>query len=341
MQKVINFPKQKEKIRLLSLFSGIGAFEKAFDRLGLEYELVNYCEIDKYASKAYSLIHGTKESLNLGDITKADETKISDIDLITYGFPCQDISIAGNQKGIIEGETRSGLLYDALRILKYKRPKYAIAENVKNLVSKKFRSDFEKLQEELDSYGYNNYWAVINAKDFGIPQNRERVFVVSIRKDVDDGSFKFPEGFKNGIKPLDTMENEAEEKYYLSERSIESLEKHNEKHQEKGNGFIWKVRDLHSHASTIRANGALAATDDTVAVPARLGDILEYEIDEKYYIGPEIEDRLVKELDESNDSDEDSNKGVVLACITPDRVVKRQNGRRFKRDGEPMFTVTS
>ena len=133
-------------MKLLSLFSGIGAFEKALDRLNIEYELVNYCEIDKYASKAYAMMHDCDESLNLGDITKIDTTALpNDIDLITYGFPCQDISLAGKQKGFEEdGErTRSGLFFEALRIIEDTKPRIAIAENVKNLVSKKFSKEFD------------------------------------------------------------------------------------------------------------------------------------------------------------------------------------------------------
>ena len=151
-------------IRHFSLFSGIESFKKALTNLGIENELVGYSEIDKWASTALTAIHGVSENLNFGDITKIDETKVPDCDLISYGFPCQDISIAGLGKGIIEGETRSGLLYDALRIIKYKKPTYAIAENVKNLVGKKFKEDFDNLLNELDSYGYNNYWKVVDGR---------------------------------------------------------------------------------------------------------------------------------------------------------------------------------
>ena len=210
-----------EKLKHFSLFSGIESFKKALTNLGIDNELVGYSEFDKYVSVALSAIHGASEELNYGDITKIDETKVPDCDLITYGFPCQDISIAGHQKGIVEGETRSGLLYDALRIIKYKKPKYAIAENVKNLVGKKFKEDFEGLLLELESYGYNNYWKVLNSKDYGIPQNRERVFVVSIRKDVDDGKFEFPKPYDSGLRLKDLLEVEVEDKYYIdNERTI-------------------------------------------------------------------------------------------------------------------------
>lgn len=212
-----------EKLKVLSLFSGIGAFEKALEREKIPHEVVAYCEIDKYASKSYSTIHNIPESLNLGDISKVDTSDISECDLVTYGFPCQDISIAGLQKGIKAGETRSGLLYEALRIIEAKKPKYAIAENVKNLVGKRFKDDFEQLLALLDDMGYNSYWQVLNAKDYGIPQNRNRVFVISIRKDIDNNTFTFPEKFPLNLRLRDMLENEVEEKFYLSQKMIDCV----------------------------------------------------------------------------------------------------------------------
>lgn len=211
------------KIKLLSLFSGIGAFETALDRMNIEYELVNFCEIDKYAAKSYCAVHGTDESKNLGDITKVDTSLLpNDIDLITYGFPCQDISISGLQKGFeYNGErTRSGLFFEALRIIEDTKPRVAIAENVRNLVSKKFANEFQIVLDSLEQAGYNNYWKILNSKDYGIPQNRERVFIVSIRKDLDDGNFKFGEPFPLEFRLKDMLEEEVDEKYYLSEKAI-------------------------------------------------------------------------------------------------------------------------
>lgn len=167
-------------IRYLSLFSGIGAFEKALDNLGIPYELLAYCEVDKYASKAYSLLHHVPESMNLGDITKVDEKALpTDIDLLTYGFPCQDISIAGNKRGFVNEDgtkTRSGLFFDTLRIIEHCKPKVAIAENVKNLTSKSMSSIFSIVLESLDNAGYNCYWQVLNSADYGVPQGREREY---------------------------------------------------------------------------------------------------------------------------------------------------------------------
>ena len=209
-------------MKLLSLFSGIGAFEKALDNLDIEYDLVNYCEIDSYASKAYSLIHGVPESKNLGDITKVETSKLKDIDMVTYGFPCQDISIQGMQKGFEDGEerTRSGLFFEALRIIEDTKPKYAIAENVKNLVSKRFEKEFEIVLSSLEEAGYNNYWTILNSKDFGIPQNRERVFIISIRKDIDDGKFEFPQPELLFLNVRDLMEDSAPKNCYLKDEDV-------------------------------------------------------------------------------------------------------------------------
>lgn len=256
-------------IQFLSLFSGIGAPEKALDRLGVEYNLVNYCEIDKYASKSYSAIHNVPESKNLGDITKVDTSKLPHIDMVCYGFPCQDISLAGLQKGLFNedgSKTRSGLFFEALRIIEDTKPAVAIAENVKNLTSKKFAEQFEIVLNSLDLAGYNNYWQVLNAKDYGIPQNRERVFIVSIRKDLDPGNFKFPEPFELELRLKDLLDSEVDEKYYLSEQCINGFIKHRERHEAKGTGFKWEIRDLNGVASCLRANSALAPTDNTVAV---------------------------------------------------------------------------
>ena len=210
-------------IKVLSLFSGIGAFERACCRIGLDWELVNYCEIDRWASLSYSMVNQCDESLNLRDVRTVTAETVRDrqVDLITYGFPCQDISIAGKQQGFVNdsGEsTRSGLFFEALRIIKELRPRYAIAENVKALTSTKFKNEFATVLSSLEEAGYNNYWRVLNAKDYGIPQNRERVFIVSIRKDADEGDFQFPDKEPLMLRLRDMLEpaESVDEKYYLS-----------------------------------------------------------------------------------------------------------------------------
>ena len=216
-------------MKVLSLFSGIGAFEKALDVLKIPYELVGFSEIDKYAVKSYCAIHNVPETMNLGDITKIDEKALpKDIDLITYGFPCQDISLAGKQKGLFNEDgtkTRSGLFFEAFRIIEETQPKVAIAENVKNLAGKKFNAQFQVVLASLEAAGYNNYWQVLNSKDYGIPQNRERVFIVSVRKDVDNVTFKFPKAVPLELRLKDMIEDKVDKKFYLSNAQIDNLKK--------------------------------------------------------------------------------------------------------------------
>lgn len=207
----------KEKLTVNELFSGIGAQRKAFERLGIPHEVVGISEIDKYAIQSYEAIFG--KTKNYGDISTAP--RLDYADLWTYSFPCQDISVAGNQKGISEG-TRSGLLYQVQRLLEVAKnegtlPKYLLLENVKNLVGKKFKSQFDNWLFYLDQLGYDTYWQVLNAKNFGIPQNRERVFAISIRKDLGQ-TFEFPKAEPLTKKLIDILEDEVDEKYYLSKQ---------------------------------------------------------------------------------------------------------------------------
>lgn len=177
-------------MRVVSLFSGIGAYERALENVGIDVELVNYCEILADKSRAYSILHKVDESKNLRDVTTIDTSKIEDFDLLVYSPPCQSFSISGKMKGL--NDLRGTLFYNALEVIKEKKPKYCVMENVDNLAIK-FEKDFEAMREALEILGYNNYWKIINARDF-IPQARKRVYLISIRKDVDDGTFEFPDG---------------------------------------------------------------------------------------------------------------------------------------------------
>lgn len=228
-------------INYLSLFSGIGAFESAMRNLDIPFEITNYCEIGEPQSKAYSLIHGIDEKKNLHDITAVDETKLGEVDFITYGFPCQDIAQCGLQKGFIDEEgnkTRSGLFFDAARIIKATRPKVAIAENVKPLVQPKFKAEFKTVLESLEDAGYNNYWSVLKASDYNVPQSRERVFIVSIRKDLDTGVFEFPQKLELKKCMMDYLEEDVDEKYFLSDKMFAYVLDLDEKQQ----GTKWEGR---------------------------------------------------------------------------------------------------
>lgn len=210
-------------LKVITLFTGIGAQEAALKRLGLDFEIVGISEIDKYAIQSYEAINGSVR--NYGDITQIE--RLDYADLWTYSFPCQDLSFAGKQRGISE-ETRSGLLLHVERLLTESvlygtQPKYLLLENVKGLVSKKFMPDFQRWLDKLEQLGYNNYWQILNAKDYGIPQNRERVFVVSIRKDVDTKGYKFPSPVPLEKRLKDMLEPCVDEKYYLSADKVEKL----------------------------------------------------------------------------------------------------------------------
>lgn len=255
-------------IKVNELFAGIGAFRKALQRLNIPHEIVGISEIDKYAIKSYEAIYGATR--NYGDISKV--AKLDYADLWTYGFPCQDISVAGHQAGIVKGETRSGLLYEVERLLKVaaeydELPKYLILENVKNLVGKKFIKQFEEWIHLLDELGYNTYWQVINAKDCGIPQNRERVFAVSIRKDIDLGfSFSRPKTLQCSM--FDFLEKEVEEKYYLSDAYIAYAEELTERMSSNGSGIKFEPRERERErriiAKTITTKAGQRVTDNFI-----------------------------------------------------------------------------
>ena len=200
------------KLKVFEAFSGYGSQSIALRNIGIPYEVVAISEIDKYAIKAYESIHGSV--LNLGDISKIKVEDIPKHDLFTYSFPCQDISVAGNTKGIIRGQTRSGLLYECERIIEGCKPKYLLLENVKNLVGKKFKQQFDEWLKYLEGLGYTNYWKVLNAKDYGIPQNRERVFVISILGE--HNPYEFPSKIPLDKCIADILEAEVDEKYYIN-----------------------------------------------------------------------------------------------------------------------------
>ena len=209
-----------EELKVLELFGGIGAIRKAFERQNIPHKVVDYVEIDEFAVKSYNAMYGTE--FEPQDISKWD--KDIDIDFIMHGSPCQDFSIAGLQKGGDEGSgTRSSLMYETIRLVKKLNPKYVVWENVKNLVSDKHEHNFNKYLRIMEELGFNNYYKVLNAKNYGIPQNRERVFTVSVRKDIDEGTFYFPKEQKLMLRLKDLLEESVDEKYYLSDDKIESI----------------------------------------------------------------------------------------------------------------------
>lgn len=260
-----------EKIRVFEAFAGYGSQSIALRNLGIPHEVVAISEIDKYAIQAYEAIHGKVN--NLGDISKIKVEDIPQHDLFTYSFPCQDISVAGSTKGIVRGQTRSGLLYECEKIIEHCKPKYLLMENVKNLVGKKFKPQFDEWLKYLEDLGYTNYWKVLNAKNYGVPQNRERVFVVSILGEHEP--YEFPKPIPLDKCVVDILETQVDEKYYLSEDVLKKFKPSNNLTQEADAtvtekildvGFIKKSEDGKKHQSNTVIHGnylmrALTACD--------------------------------------------------------------------------------
>ena len=207
-------------LRVFEAFAGYGSQRMALRNLGIEHEVVAISEIDKFAIASYEAIHG--ETNNLGDISKIDVQEIPDHDLFTYSFPCTNLSVAGKQAGFEKGSgTDSSLLWECQRVIDNKKPKYLLMENVKNLIGKKFMPGFQEWIMYLESLGYSNYYEVLNAKDFGIPQNRERVFMVSILGEHEP--YVFPKPIKLEKRLKDVLEDEVDERYYLDDERAQQL----------------------------------------------------------------------------------------------------------------------
>ena len=206
-------------IRVFEAFAGYGSQCLALKRIGIPYTLVGYSEIDPSAIIAHDALHpGAK---NYGDITKIDWQQVPSFDLLTYSFPCTDISAAGQQKGLSKGSgTRSSLLWECERAIRIKRPSYLLMENVKALVSKKFIKDFHEWLAILDNLGYVSFSKVINASECGVPQNRERIFVVSIIKNRCETAYHFPSPIPLEKSLADVLDENVPDKYFLSEEML-------------------------------------------------------------------------------------------------------------------------
>lgn len=215
---------------MFEAFAGYGSQAMAARRLQrdfpseVEFETVGISEIDPDAIKAYRAVHGNAAP-NFGDISKIDWGGVPDFDLFTYSFPCQDISNAGSQRGFSEGSgTRSSLLWECERAIAAKKPRYLLMENVKALVQSKFKPDLARWIDLLSGYGYASFWQALNAKDYGVPQNRERVFMVSILRTDDDPhpAYSFPAPFTLAARVEDCMvpAEEVGESYYVSQERV-------------------------------------------------------------------------------------------------------------------------
>ncbi len=255
-------------LKVIELFAGVGAQAEALKRANIKHKVIAISEIDKYAIQTYRKLHGWVT--NLGDIKKIE--KLPQADLWTYSFPCTDISISGQMKGFDkDSNTGSSLLWEVQRLLEKGKdnrtlPRFLLMENVKNIVSKRFLPLFQTWVDYLSSLGYKSFYKVLNAKDYNVPQNRERCFMISVLNF--DGEFNFPETTELKVTLQDLLEKEVEERYFLSDRFIKYA-----CDMENRNGFIrgkrFRPHDGESKvAYTITTNPGGRATDNFVMLPA-------------------------------------------------------------------------
>ena len=245
--------------RSIDLFAGIGGIRKGFDNaFGEKIKTVFVSEWDKYAQKTYKLNYNDEFDI-AGDITQIDEKEIPEFDICLAGFPCQAFSLAGKRMGFdddYKGLCRGTLFLDVVRICEYHKPKVIFCENVKGLIMHDKGRTFKIIKKSFEQIGYTVYDQVLNSKDFGVPQNRERVYIVAFRNDIDSSDFKFPKPTNSNTCIRDIMEeHEVSVKYYLSTVYIETLKRHKARHQSKGNGFGYEIRDLDGVAGAIVCGG--------------------------------------------------------------------------------------
>lgn len=261
-------------LRVFTAFSGYDSQCMALDAIGIDYELVGWSEIDKYAIQAHNAVYPQWADRNYGDISKIDWNTVSDFDLFTYSSPCQDFSQAGKQAGAAKGSgTRSSLLWECERAIEAKRPKWLVFENVAAVASDKFVRLFNEWQLTLERMGYTNFTQILNAKTHGfpepLPQNRERLFMVSILNC--DQAFYFQEERPLKTRLVDYLETDVPDKYYLKAERIEALLESTEKEKDNGNQFAFNPTDGSGIASTITAKAGECKTDNFILEPVVLG----------------------------------------------------------------------
>lgn len=245
--------------RSIDLFAGIGGIRLGFDQaFGKKIETVFISEWDKYAQSTYISNFGNVPEIN-GDITQIDEKKVPSFDICLAGFPCQAFSLAGQRKGFdddFKGLARGTLFFDMVRICEVQSPKVIFCENVKGLTSHDKGRTFKVIIGTLEELGYKVHSKVLNSRDFGVPQNRERIYIVAFRNDIDDSQFEFPNSINKITSIRDIMETSpVSVKYYLSTRYMDTLINHRARHEAKGHGFGYEIRDLDGISGAIVCGG--------------------------------------------------------------------------------------
>lgn len=299
-------------MKFLDLFAGIGGFRMGLESLG--HECVGFCEIDKFARKSYKAIYDTEGEIELHDITKVTDEEWrkfrGTVDLICGGFPCQAFSIAGKRKGFLD-ETRGTLFFEIARAAKEIKPPLLFLENVKGLLSHDQGRTFRTILSTLDELGYDAEWQVLNSKDFGVPQNRERVFIIGHLRGT-GGRPVFPIFGKNGT---------------INQANIKQIGNINNSASFGGNPQTGRVYDIEGISPTL----------NTMQGGGREPKVMV--IDDQGRKSKKLSPKhIIPTLRAQSHGNEPK---VAIPVLTPDRAKKRQNGRRFKTDREPMFTLTA
>lgn len=307
-------------MKFLDLFAGIGGFRFGMESAG--HECVGFCEIDKFARASYKAIHNTEGEIELHDITKVTDEEWrkfrGTVDIICGGFPCQAFSIAGKRKGFLD-KTRGTLFFEIARAAKEIKPPLLFIENVKGLLSHDKGRTFRTILSTLDELGYNAEWQILNSKDFGVPQNRERVFIIGHLRG-ERGREVFPIGESNS--ETDGIMGCLIATDYKQPKQIVVLNKEN---------------GMPRETNRVYSPDGLSPTLNTMQGGGREPKIMV--IDDQGRKNKKISPKqVVPTLRAQSHGNEPK---VSIPVLTPDRENKRQNGRRFKTNGEPMFTLTA
>lgn len=326
-------------LRFVDFFAGCGGFRTAFEREG--FKCVAFCEIDKHATKLYKAYYNTKNEVYYNDATTVEPEHMPDFDIFTGGFPCQAFSIAGKRQGF--EDTRGTLFFEIARICKVKQPKYIVLENVKGLLNHDNGRTFATILRVLTDIGYSVEWQVLNSKFFGVPQNRERVFIVGhLRGKCEQKIFPIK---KERIEYSETDKTEklvywknSQEKWVEEERNnVPTLKTQSELCRQtllvtnvnpSGRGQNGNVYDIAGISPTLTTNKGEGI---------KIGTLRTHKDGNGFR---EIADSNCPTIPARAREDGSGQPVVAIPVLTPDRLEKRQNGRRFKENQEPMFTLT-
>ena len=340
-------------LRLIELFAGIGAQAKALENLGVTFEHYRICEFDKYAVTSYNAVHGT--NFYTSDITKihAEDLGIVETDkyeyIMTYSFPCTDLSKAGKQQGMSRGSgTRSGLLWEVERLLKETKqlPQILLMENVPDVLSEKNCEDFYSWCDFLEKLGYTSKYAILNSKDYGVPQNRERCFMLSWLGE--DYYYDFPDKIPLSLRLKDVLEKKVDEKYYLSEKTIKYFIKHTRESIEKGNGFRFEPTDGNVIGKTITTRAGSRTDDNFIKCEhiAQLDGVVDEPVALDEQNGYLRKDGTVGTLTTDGSSPKHNNRVVEPNCcvrkLTPKDGIcypcMNKDGYKIAKDGDGVVT---